>query len=170
MAKRKTVEDFISPAIYEKNYIREPLMELLQLAGGKPILFRAIVHRNNHGFLDRGYCTHIKVVFPGQQNKNIRRITEHVMLKGIKTDIDHYFARNPVSGNHPVKRATIYFLGYPELYTTEEDVRCGIRLAYNRMERPFCIGGANPDLYWFLKKARRLSYTPPVEKFLKKPS
>ena len=50
---------------------------------------------------------------------------------------------------------------------TEGDVRCGIQLAVDLTEKPFCIGGKDPGLYKFLKKARRLSYTPPMEIFTK---
>lgn len=77
---------------YDKNYIRKTLMELLMLANGKPILFRAIIHRESQGSGNRGYCTHLTLHFQGQPLNNTFVLTQHVMIKGLRGAIARFLS------------------------------------------------------------------------------
>ena len=147
---------------YDKNYIRKTLMELLMLANGKPILFRDIIHRESQGSGNRGYCTHLTLHFQGQPLNNTFVLTQHVMIKGLRGAIARFFERKPATGKAKSNRSAIYLLAYPELYTAKGNVRCGLRLAFEVMDRPYCIEW-DPN---FLDEASKLAYIPPSEKFL----
>ena len=163
---KKSVEDFTTPELYQKHYVRTLLMKLLELSGGEPVLFRAVIHRGNQGSHDRGYCTHLKVYYLDEPLSNTFRLTQRVMVEGVRRAIAQFFREKPVTKNKKSSRGIIFVLAYPDIYTSAGDVRCGIRLAFDRMEKPFCIG-ADPD---FLEEASRLAYSPPKEHFVKWPA
>lgn len=157
----KDVSCFRSSEKYQKNYIRDRLMEYVGATGGKPVILQGNIHRGNEGFCGRGYLSNIKFCFPGVRQQETIMLTNHLMIGGFEEELVKFFQKNT---ENP-KRSVAYILAYPECYLSGDIKRCGVRLAYDCMEKPFRLGKKEKKA--FLREAGRFAYFPPVEKYLR---
>lgn len=104
--------------MYEKNYRRALLYELIGQAGNKPIIFTA-KYKTTWG--NRVSFSTLRPYIPGVKTK---RICDHVNI--LRIDVEQYWTLRDMDFNH-----LFYLIGKPEIYYTKNVLRCGLHLVKN---------------------------------------
>jgi len=124
--------------MYEKNYRRTLLYELIGQAGSQPIIFTA-KYKNIWG-----NRVSFSTLRPYLSDVKTKRICDHVNI--LRTDVEQYCVLREVDFNH-----LFYIIGKPEIYYTKNVLRCGLHLV-----KDFCV----PPI--FTPQQRGIYLTPAV--------
>lgn len=117
-----------SPADFQKDFIRTPLMDLAEQSKGRPIILYGTFIDEKRSKMVRSCFRNIKPYFPDIPEQSIKVITDHLMIEDAGTRAYSFGQIRQKTERYGTR---VLLIGYPHLYINKGFVRCGFRLAKN---------------------------------------
>ena len=113
---------------FQKDFIRTPLMDIAEQAGGRPVIFYGTFIPEKRPNSVRSCFRDIKPYFPDVPEYAIKVITDHLMIEDAG---NRSYSFGQIRQKTERYGRRVLLIGYPHLYINQGFIRCGFRLAKN---------------------------------------
>lgn len=117
-----------SSSAFQKDFIRTPLIDIAEQAGGRPVVFYGTFIPEKRPNAVRSCFRDIKPYFPNIPEYAIKVITDHLMIEDAG---NRSYSFGQIRQKTERYGRRVLLIGYPHLYINKGFVRCGFRLAKN---------------------------------------
>ncbi|WP_294160679.1 hypothetical protein [uncultured Selenomonas sp.] len=117
-----------SSSAFQKDFIRTPLIDIAEQAGGRPVIFYGTFIPEKRPNAVRSCFRDIKPYFPNIPEYAIKVITDHLMIEDAG---NRSYSFGQIRQKTERYGRRVLLIGYPHLYINKGFVRCGFRLAKN---------------------------------------